>query len=148
MWIRVPWTRSCRCPTSSDGVQCHTIPPFADRLKHLDKDGVKTMGWLVYCNRKLLIQSVSDGFVGNVNDMGKQRVSEWANFIATADESVEFEFKLFDAAGEEYTLKGMWQLTDAGASSALPCCAWEVAACLDRAHLTVHLHVYLLPPLT
>ena len=48
--------------------------------------------------------------------------SEWANLIATADESVEFEFKLFDAAGEEYTLKGMWQLTDAGAATALPCC--------------------------
>ena len=107
------------------------------------------MGWLVSCNRKLWIQSVSDGFVGNVNDMGKQRVSEWANFIATADESVEFEFKLFDASGEEYTLKGMWQLTDAGASSALQCCAlygkWLRAS---RAQLTVHLHVYLLPPFT
>ena len=99
-----------------------TVPPFADRFKHLDKDGAKTIGWLVSCNRKTRIQQVSDGFVGNVNDTSKQRVDEWANFLANADEPLEFEFKLRDADGVEHVVTGMWQLTDAGALSVLQCC--------------------------
>ena len=75
------------------------------------------MGWLVSCNRKTRIQHVSDGFVGTVNDISKQRDNEWANFLANAEGPLNFEFKLLDADGVEHVVTGMWQLTDAGALS-------------------------------